>query len=408
MVMKRVAALVPRGSVGALCVLLPLLAGSLLSEPALAADKVLLRLVSDVPSMQGKQAQAPIWAPGVTPRLVHEITDRDRRTWLRQLWIEGASTFDAIVPGSRSSRVEALGGAADRADTGVSWWDGFSFFFVRAVGGTSSLYYFDGGPREVPGLKGRVHEVAADKTRGRLFAAVEQDGQLDVYRLSGKGFTSDQVRLSHSPTGVEHSLAIEAKAGALHWIAATRAGTRLGIADPPEPDAVRERVSIEGLDRYEILSLAVVPGGDEVLLYARLPRDEGSSAPEQRLLLAVHGRSAGNAQTTVLARNIYLPSGMAPRPAFSHGGRFVYFIAADTTAGNPVVRLDRDSGTTQNLRLGTMGNQELAVAEYPSQGGSMVPWLAVVAVGDDKGRDVRNHLYAGPLEGWPGWQEGDK
>jgi|GEM_PF-2392376 len=388
--------------------LLLLLAALLIPGPAQGADTVPLRLVTDIAAMEGRQAQRPLWAPGSTPRLVHEITDRDRSTWLRQLWIEGASTFDAIVPGSRSSRVEALGGAAERADTGVAWWDEASFFFIRAVGGASRLFYFDGSPREVPGLDGRVDEVAVDGNRTRLFAAVEQDGHLDVYRMSGQGFTSEKLRLSHSPTGVEHSLAIEGKSGALNWIAATRAGTRLGIADPPEPGSVRERVKVKGLDAYELLSLTIVQGTDEVLLYARVPRSEGSTEPERRMLLSVVGGGSGNGAMTVLAGDIYLPSGMAPRPAVSHAGRYVYYISADTAAGNPVVRLDRTSGTKKNLSLGTMGNQELAVAEYASADGSLVPWLAVVAVGDDKGRDVRNHLYVGPLAGWPGWQEGVK
>ena len=126
--------------------LLLLLAALLIPGPAQEADTVPLRLVTDIAAMEGRQAQRPLWAPGSTPRLVHEITDRDRSTWLRQLWIEGASTFDAIVPGSRSSRVEALGGAAERADTGVAWWDEASFFFIRAVGGASRLFYFDGSP----------------------------------------------------------------------------------------------------------------------------------------------------------------------------------------------------------------------------------------------------------------------
>jgi len=365
-----------------------------------------LRLVSDVPVMKGLQAQSPVWAPGDTPRLVHEVTDRSRRTWLRQIWVEGASTFDSIVPGSRSSRVEALGGAADRADTGVSWWDGQSFFFVRSVGGSAKLFYFDGSPREVPNLEGRVDEVAVDARRRHLFAAVEKDGIVDVYRMSGAGFTSEKMRLSHSPTGVEHSLAIEMDTGGLNWIAATRAGTRLGIASPPEPAHVRERVRVKGLDAYELLSLTVLQGSGELILYARVPRDEGSSEPEQRLLLEVSGDGQGVSSLKVLARSVFLPSGMAPRPAISGGGRFVYYIAADTTAGNPVMRLDRTTGKVAVLKLGTMGNQELAVGEYPTADGATVPWLAVVAVGDDKGRDVRNHLYAGPLAGWPGWQEG--
>jgi len=320
--------------------------------------------------------------------------------------VDGASTFDAIVPGSRSSRVEALGGAADRADTGVAWWDGQSFFFVRSVGGSAKLFYFDGSPREVPNLQGRVDEVAVDAKRRHLFAAVEKDGIVDVYRMSGAGFTSEKMRLSHSPTGVEHSLAIEMESGGLNWIAATRAGTRLGIANPPDPDHVRERVRVAGLEAYELLSLTVLQGSGELILYARVPRDEGSSDPEQRLLLEVSGDEQGQPSMKVLAQRVFLPSGLAPRPALSGGGRFVYYISADTSAGNPVMRLDRTTGKAVVLKLGTMGNQEVAVGEYPTANGDSVPWLAVVAVGDDKGRDVRNHLYAGPLSAWPGWQAG--
>jgi hypothetical protein len=396
----------PHGSPASYLAVLATLVVSLVAGVAAAGESVPLRLVSDIPAMQGRQAQSPIWGPGSTPRLVHEITDRDRRTWLRHLWVDGASTFDAIVPGSRSSRVEALGGAADRADTGVAWWDDQSFFFVRAVGGAARLFYFDGSPREVPNLEGRVDEVAVDSDRQRLYAAVETSGHLDVYRMSGAGFTSEKLRLSHSPTGVEHSLTIERASGALNWIAATRAGTRLGVADPPEPGSVRERVRVKGLEAYELLSLTVIHGTGDLIVYARVPRLEGSADAEQRLLLQVSTADPAAATMKILARDVYLPSGMAPRPAVSNGGRFLYYIAADTAAGNPVMRLDRTTGEKVAISLGTMGNQELAVAEYPAPGGETVPWLAVVAVGDDKGKDVRNHLYAGPLAGWPGWQEG--
>ena len=394
------------GRCGLVAVVLGALCWPLASSHAEDSALSPLRLVSDVAVMEGRQAQRPVWAPGEVPRLVHEITDRDRKTWLRQIWIEGASTYDALVPGSRSSRVEALGGAADRADTGASWWDAESFFFIRAVGGSSRLFYFDGSPREVPGQIGRVDEVAADSKAGKLFAAVEVKGELDVYRMSGAGFTAERARLSHSPSGVEYSLSIDSQSGALNWIAATHAGTRLGIADPPEPGAVRERLRVPGLDAYELLALRVIEGRRELLVYARVPRPEASTEPEQRMLLAVDVSNATKPRFEVLAEDIYLPPGIAPRPAYSHDGRYVYFIAADTTTGNPVLRLDRTTGKRQRLKLGTMGNQEVAVAEYPVGEGSKVVWMAVVAVGDDKGRDVRNHLYAGPLSGWPGWQQG--
>jgi hypothetical protein len=155
-----------------------------------------------------------------------------------------------------------------------------------------------------------------------------------------------------------------------------------------------------------LLSLSLVQGSREVLVYARVPRDDGSVDTEERLLLQVSSDGKGTSTMKVLAREVYLPAGLAPRPALSGNGRFVYYIAADTTAGNPVIRLDRTTGNKEVLKLGTMGNQEVAVAEYPAGDGSPVVWLAVVAVGDDTGKDVRNHLYAGPLSAWPGWREG--
>ncbi|HCP44984.1 MAG TPA: hypothetical protein DIU15_03030, partial [Deltaproteobacteria bacterium] len=146
---------------------------ALAASPA-AAEK--LRLVSDVPALEGRQVQRPVWGPGAQPQLVHEITDRSRLTWLRVIRVTGATISDELVPGSRSSRMESLGAAADRADSGAAWWDASSFFFVRSVGGSSSLFYFDGIPREVPGLSGRVGEVRSDSSRQRLFATIESEG----------------------------------------------------------------------------------------------------------------------------------------------------------------------------------------------------------------------------------------
>ena len=51
-----------------------LLLSLLMARPATAEPLV---LVSDVPEMEGRQAQRPLWAPGDQPRLVHEMTDRN-------------------------------------------------------------------------------------------------------------------------------------------------------------------------------------------------------------------------------------------------------------------------------------------------------------------------------------------
>lgn len=371
----------------------------LVAGPAAAEN---LRLVSGVAALEGRQVQRPVWAPGTQPQLVHEITDRSRLTWLRVLRVDGASTSDEMVPGSRSSRMEALGAAADRADSGAAWWDESSFFFVRSVGGSSSLFYFDGVPREVPGLPGRVDEVRSDTARGRLFATVESNG-VDVFRLAGKGFTEEKVQLSQSPSVVENSLAISADEGGIFWISATPTGTRLGGASPAEPSSVRERLTADRLHLYELISLEVLPGAEGMIAYARVPAGVTDPEVESHVIVHLSRPIDGRCQLTELVRDVYVPPGLAPRAAFSDGGRLLYYVAESAEQSNPVMRLDRATGKTSKLALGTRGHQEVAVRDYVHSDGQVVPWIAVVSVGDGAGKDVRNHLYVGPLEAWPGW-----
>jgi len=356
----------------------------LLAAPAAATE---LLLVSDVPAMDGKQVQRPMWAPGAKPRLVHEMTDRDRSTLLRVVDVAGGSFTDQIIPGARSSRLEAMGAGAERADHGAAWWDETSFFFVRAVGGDQKLFYFDGVPREVPGLPGRVVEVATDPGRGVLFASIEDEAGFDLHRLSGQGFTETRRRLTRTSTEVESAMNVDA-AGAVHFVRIAAKSTKLGQAATDALEASSHAANT-ALRDYEILRITPLADGT-TLLYVRAP----AGAPEADstyLLLEVTG-----AAVKVLANGVYLPPGMPPAPAVSAAGRYVYFINNDAKSGNPVVRYDRTSGTALDLKLSTRGHQEVAVGEYPVEGG-MQAWIAVVSVGDDRGQDVRNHLYVGTL-----------
>jgi hypothetical protein len=377
------------------------------AQPVRAADAALappMQLVSDVPELAHSQVQSPLWAPGPAPRLVHEITDRSRRTVLRVVDITGAQVRGTMVPGSSSSRLESLGAGGDRADTEAAWWDGASFFFVRSVQGSPRLYYFDGVPREVSGVPGRIDEVAVDPQRSLLFAALEDSAGLDVYNLGGSGFTERKARLSRSPGEVEHALQVEPSSGALHFIATARDGTRLGVANAG--GELREPTGMEGLARYEFLSLSTVPGADVVLVYARVPGDPAKQLADSYVLLEVSGMRAGSVQHRLLAQDVYLPPGVGPRPAISHAGKYVYYVAANAAQGNPVMRVDRAGGKAERLTLPTRGHQEVSVGEYADASGVKVPWLAVVSVGDESGEDVRNHLWVGPMGTWEGCTAG--
>ena len=373
-----------------------LLAALLFSMSAQAAGvEGQLRVVSDVPEMEGKQVQSPVWAPGTLPRLVHEMTDRDRTTLLRIVRVEAGEVKATPVPGARSGRMESLGAGAERADTGAAWWDEASLFFVRAVGGGSSLYYFDGVPREVTGLTGRVLEVATDKGRGHLFVAMEDEIGLDLHRLSGQGFTEERRRLTRTHHEVENSLSVDPRSGRVTYVRSSQEGTRLGLADLADLDG-RDGPAAPGLSSFELLSVASVPGENSQVMIARVPAGVPAAGSSHVLLQLIGG------EVSVLAPGVFLPPGLAPPPALSPDGTWVYYVLADAAGGNPLRRVNRRTGASEAVQLGTRFNQEIAVAGYPDAAGHVVTWVAVVAVGDAEGEDVRNHLYLGPLGDWPG------
>jgi hypothetical protein len=369
-----------------------ILAAALLVLPAeaYAADLGPLKLASDDAVVEGRQVQSPVWAPGDSPKLVHELTDRDKSTILRVVDLSGEAVVQTLVPGARSSRMESLGAGSERADSKAVWWDDSSFFFVRAEGGGSDVYYFDGIPKKLSVLPGRVEEIAADHDRGYLFVALEDAGGLDLHRLSGDAFSGDRRRLTRTEHQVETSIAVEPVSGTVHFVRTSSDGTGLGVVGVEDLQA-RTDPANAALRSFELLSARAVPGTSTLLFYARVP----AGAPENEARHVLIELTDGKVK--LLQGNAFLPPGLAPPPAMSHGGRYVYYVLSDAQAGNPIQRYDRQTGKATSLKLGTRGNQEVAVADYPGVDGARVPWVAVVSVGDDSGQDVRNHLYAGPV-----------
>ena len=108
-------------------------------------------------------------------------------------------------------------------------------------------------------------------------------------------------------------------------------------------------------------------------------------------------------QVQAVAPGVFLPPGLAPLPALSPDGNWVYYVLNDAAGGNPIRRVNRRTGVSEAVQLGTRFNQEIAVTGYANSSGAVVTWIAVVAVGDAEGEDVRNNLYLGPVGDWPGW-----
>ena len=380
----------------ALLLLLPALglAAPAVAEPLLRAE---LTLVTDVPVMDGMQAANPVWAPGDVPRLVHEVSDRSRRTLLRVVAREDGALHDYVVPGARSSRLGALGAGDGRSDREARWWGPSGFYFVRAVGEGSELHVFDGVPRKVP-LDGRVQEVVSDPERGRVYLAMGSEESVDVFAWATDDLSGPAARLSETVGEVEHSLRLDPRGGRLAWIASSREGTAVVQVSTRDPSGSVRRHAIEG---YELLSAEPIPGGGDVLVVARACAEPPACTEDQHALLRVD-MATGAAR--LLAGDVMVPPGQVLPPALSADGRFVYFVRQDEAHANPVVRLDLLTGIEVGIETGTRGNQQVAVTSYPGPADSRVPWLAVVAVGGESETDVRNHVYMGPLvvSGAPG------
>lgn len=339
------------------------------------APAVPLKLGSATPELKGMQVQNLSFAPGEQVRLVHEATDRARRTWLHVVDVRDGAPAGQLVPGARSARVEALGGAKDRSDGAVTWWDNGGFFFVRALSGVVTLQYFDGMLRDAGEGPGRPLSVLP-MAGPRLLAVLEDSGGPDLFSVDGSMLAASARRLTRTRDEVEHSL-VALPDGRAAFLAASREETRLLVLTGESLYAVRLGAS------WELLSLAAAPGG--LVAWARRPGAESAS------LLFV---DPDTNRSRVLLEGGFLPPGLAPRPAVDPAGA-VYAVRADVEAGNPVVRVPLDGGEPQVVALPTRGHQEVAFARYPHRADG-APWIAVVAVGG-AADDVANHVWLGPL-----------
>ncbi len=350
-----------------LCLLL------LLAGPAWAGSAA-LELVSNAPELAGLQVQRPVWAPGETPRLVHEATDRSHRGFLRVVTLNMDSV---LVPAARSSRLAAMGVGVERADTAAAWWDASGFFFVRSSVSSVSAHFWDGVLRDLAVPAGRPTAIVQDGEG--LLVTMEDAAGLDLFRFSNTDLAGTPRRLTATRDEVEHSVT-KLSDGRLVFIAASQEQTRLVLLGEGGPEPVPLSVQVE------LLSLAPLPDG-RLLAWAR-----GSSEHHVLLVLDLTGKA------TTLATDGFLPPGLAPRPAVSSSG-WVYYVRSDASAGNPIVRLSLDGGPPEVLQVPTNGHQEVAVHTYPDQWGRAADWLAVVAVGDPTRDDVTNHLFIGPVSG---------
>lgn len=349
---------------------------TLLVPSAASGASVVLELVPEAAELQGLQVQRPVWAPGSVPRLVHESTDRSRRGLLRVI------TFGldpVVIPATRSTRLAAMGAGAERADGAAEWWDKDGFFFVRSSISSVSAHYWDGVLRDLDLPTGRPTAIVRDPAGGVLVTMEDAEG-LDLFRFPGTDLTAAPKRLTRTRDLVEHSVTALPD-GRVVFIVTSREKTQLMLVGEGGVTPVALPT------QAELLSLTALPDG-RLLAWARRAGREQHSL----LLLDVAAKEA-----TALVTDGYLPPGLAPRPAVSADSGWIYYVRADPSAGNPIIRLRADGGPLEQLDLSTTGHQEVAVSSYPGTWGGAVDWVALVAVGDPNSDDVTNHLFVGPV-----------
>lgn len=372
-----------RGGRSALVVLI---AGALAALTG-AAKPQAWHLVTDVPEMSGFQAQDPVFAPGTTPRLVHSMSDRADRAWLR-IVDPGAASTATLVGVTGGSRLSSLGDGSRRSDTAAAFWDSKSLFFVRATGLRARLHFWDGHARAVGPEDLRILEMAADGAAAVLVATMEVGTGVDLGLFSGGDVARPALSLTKTPEEVEHSLVLDAKRRVVRFIASSRESSTLRAVDfEGRPVGTSVHGGAAGL---EFVSIAAVPGSLDLLAFAR-PQGATAGVPHHMVEVLASGA------IRVLAKDVFLPPGLAPPPAVTADGGRVLYVAHDAPRGNPIVEYDRLRHASAPLVLPTRGHQQVAVGSYPGPGGAAQDWVAVVCVGGEEVSDVRNHLYAGPL-----------
>lgn len=328
------------------------------------------------------QAQTIQWAPGLVPRLVIERTDRRSSSRLQVVELGADGPTQQLVPVARSARLDALGVGGDVADSGATWWDESSFLFMRAQGGRQGLALWDGQVRSIDLGEGALPLESMRTGRGLVLVVEDADGT-DIALVADPETPQKRERLTKSRAEVEHSL--RRTGGMIGYIGTSRETTRWCRA-PLGGAAAPNCLVFPGV---ELLSLSV--GGladDKVLAYARMgARSEGDQGHHALLEL-----SRQTQKFRVVADDVYLPPGLAPRPALDASRNTVYFVQDAAGAANPIVALNLTDSSRRTLPLETRAHQEVAAARYPAGADGRL-WLAVVAVGDESDKDVHNHLY---------------
>ena len=332
------------------------------------------------------QAQSPVWAPPDCdhPLLVYEVNDRDTRVHLRVAEREDGTWTVRDVPLLTAGSPASFLMSDERVDQEASWSGSGGFYFARTLDAEPELYYHDVAPHRVPLALTGVGDPAVAPDRRSLALTVNEDDGSDLY-LAQVDDWARLTRLTRTTGVVEHGPSWCPDGRALAFVSTDRERTTLHALRLTDDGPSAPLPVLTSDDEILSVGCSPRPGPPRFAAYVR--------APDRSHALLVLGHR-GTIRHRV--EGVHVPTGQAPEPAWTPDGRYLLFIADDATAGNPVRALDTLDGRTLDIPLATDGHLELAVGSW-RDGDQERVMLAVVAVGDQEGDNVRNHVHVADL-----------
>ncbi len=334
---------------------------------------------------EAMQAQGPVWGSpdAASPTLTYEVNDRDRRILLRVAQQQGDAWDVSDVPLVAAGAPGSFLLSDQWTDRGVTWAGDDGFFFSRTLDSEPALYYYDVAPHRVPWEMGAVEHPAVSTDGQQLAVAITNKTGTDLH-VAQVGNWSGANQLTNSPTVVEHSPSWCPSGKVMVYAATDRTRTDLRMLDPtsesPKPHVLYAKDD-------EVLAPACCTHPALLLFAVYIRATDGS----HRLLVV---DLMGNIYRQV--NGVYLEPGRAPAPAWTPGGRYIVYVKADPSKGNPIQALHVGSGEVTTIPVNTSGNLEVGVGKWNGPQGART-MLAVIAVGDTAGQNVRNHLYAADI-----------